>query len=338
MSSTPARVVRFHAIGDANVLKIEKIDFPAPAADEIRIKVKSIGLNRAEIMYRIGQYLTQPVFPSGLGYESSGTIESLGADAASINPDLKIGDAVSVVPPPDMSKWPSYGELSNVPTHLVVKNPENFTFQEAAASWMQYVTAYGGLIEEAQLESGDFLIVSAASSSVGIAAFQIARKVGATVIATTRKSDKRAALLEAGAHHVIATEEEDFVSRVKEITGGVGARVAFDPVGGPFVATLLEALAVGGILVEYGALSTEQGPFPQLTILGKSLTIKGYLYYEGVLGRKGALERAKKFILDGFKTGALKPLISREFAFEQIVEATQYLESNEQIGKVIVNL
>ena len=337
MSSTPARVVRFHATGDASVLKIEKIDFPAPAADEIRIKVKSIGLNRAESMFRSGHYLTQPSFPSSLGYEASGVIESLGSNASSINADLKVGDAVAVIPPPNMSKWPTYGELSNVPTHLVVKTPENLSFQEAAASWMQYVTAYGALIEQAQLGSEDFVIVSAASSSVGIAAFQIARKIGATIIATTRKSDKRSALIEAGAHHVIATDEEDFVSRVKEITNGVGARVALDPVGGPFVAVLAEALATGGIIFEYGALSTQQGTFPQFAVLGKSLTIKGYLYVE-VLAKKESLERAKKFILDGLKSGDLKPLIAREFAFEEIVEATQYLESNEQIGKVVVNL
>src|SRR5690606_18368593 len=104
-----------------------------------------------------------------------------------------------------MARWGTYGELINVPARHVVKHPENLSFEQAAASWMQYVTAWGALIEQARLSAGEFVIISAASSSVGIAAFQIARSVGATVIATTRTSAKSKALLDAGAHHVVAT-------------------------------------------------------------------------------------------------------------------------------------
>lgn len=327
------RAVRFHAYGDASVLRIEEIDIRPPASDEVQIAVRAIGLNRAESMFRSGAYLQEAVFPSQLGYEAAGVVHTLGAGVS----DLVVGDAVSVIPTPDMSRWPTYGEFINIPSKYVVKHPANLSFEAAAASWMQYITAWGALIEQAGLHAGDTLIVSAASSSVGIAAFQVARSVGATVIATTRTSDKVQALRDAGAHHVIATAEEDLVARVRELTGGRGARVVFDPIGGPAIATLTECMSVGGILLEYGALSEQTGPFPQFAVLGKSLTIRGYLYTE-VVANEAALARAKAFITAGLQSGVLTPLISRTFPFDEIQDATRFLESNQQIGKVVVTV
>lgn len=327
------RVVRFHEYGPADVLSIDEIDIPAPAADEVQIAVQAIGLNRAEVMFRNGTYLQEANFPSQLGYEAAGTVATIGSDVSG----FAEGDAVSVIPTLDMSRWPTYGEVINIPARYVVKHPASLSFEKAAASWMKYVTAWGALIDQAELTADDFVIVSAASSSVGIAAFQIARSVGATVIATTRTSAKSEALLAAGAHHVIATGEEDLAARVNEITGGKGARVVFDPIGGPAIAQFAEVMAVGGILLEYGALSPDAGPFPQFAVLGKSLTLKGYLYTE-IVSDDEALKRAKAFIIEGLESGKLDPLVSRTFPFEQIQDATRFLESNEQIGKIVVTL
>src|SRR5262249_51176410 len=148
-------------------------------------------------------------------------------------------------------------------------------WSEAAAIWMQYATAYGALIDLAALKSEDTVLIPAASSSVGIAAIQIAKMVGATPIALTRTNNKRQALLDLGAAHVIATMEEDLVAEVKKITGGKGARVVFDPVGGPTVAKLPAAMARLGILLLYGALSNEPTPLPLFEVIGKLLTIRG---------------------------------------------------------------
>ncbi len=327
------RVVRIHEYGDASVLRIDDLEVPAPAADEVQIKVKAIGINRAEIMFRNHAYLQDARFPSRLGYEASGVIEMVGASVKG----FAIGDVVSVVPSPDISNGGTYGELVNVQSRLVVRHPENLSFEQGAAVWMAYVTAWGGLIEQAKLSQGEAVIISAASSSVGIAAFQIAKIVGATVIATTRTSSKGQALLDAGADYVVATEEEDLAIRVLEITNGIGARVVFDPVGGPSFGPLTAAMARGGILLEYGVLSAEPTPFPLLTVLSKSLTLKGYLYTE-VVSDDAVLERAKTFITDGLVSGALRPLIARTFAFDDIQDAHRFLESNEQIGKVVVTL
>jgi len=211
------------------------------------------------------------------------------------------------------------------------------SFEEAAASWMQYVTAWGALIEQAKLRQGDFVIVTAASSSVGLAAFQIARMVGATSIAITRTHAKKQALLDAGAAHVIVSDEEDIVERVMTITAGQGARVVFDPVGGPSFEPLTQSMARGGILLVYGALSSEPTPFPLFTVLGKSLTLKGYLYAE-IVADPEALERAKAFILQGLKSGALRPIIAKTFALSDIQDAHRFLEANQQIGKIVVTV
>lgn len=327
------RAVRFHEYGATDVLRIENVEVPPPAADEVQIAVRAIGLNRAEVMFRSGAYLQEANFPSQLGYEAAGTVITTGNAVAG----FARGDAVSVIPTLDMSRWPTYGEVINIPARHVVKHPAHLSFEKAAAAWMQYVTAWGALIDQAKLTADDFVIVSAASSSVGMASFQIARSVGATIIATTRTHAKVQALLDAGAHHVIATAEEDLATRVKEITGGKGARVVFDPIGGQAIAQFAEAMSVGGILLEYGALSPVEGPFPQFAVLGKSLTLKGYLYTE-IVRDDAALERAKAFIVEGLNNGTLDPQVSRTFPFDEIQAATRFLESNEQIGKIVVTL
>ncbi len=222
--------------------------------------------------------------------------------------------------------WGTYGEVANVPAHLTVKHPHNLSFLQAAASWMQYVTAWGALVEQAKLTTGDFVLVTAASSSVG-----------STAIAVTRTRAKQQALLDAGAHHVIVSDEENLVERVMQLTDGQGARVVFDPIGGPGFEALTQNMAQCGILLEYGALSAEPTPFPLFTVLGKCLTLKGYLYAE-IVADPAALARAKAFILDGLASGALAPVIAKTFGLDEVQEAHRYLEANQQVGKVVVTV
>jgi len=161
--------------------------------------------------------------------------------------------------------------------------------------------------------------------------------VGAASIALTRTGAKRTRLKELGAAHVIATEEQDLVAEVERLTGGQGARVVFDPVGDPTLAKLAAAAARLGIIFEYGALSTEPTPLPLFNVLGKWLTIRGYVVVE--ITSDPRLNEAKRFILDGLIKRALKPVIARTFhLLDKIVEANRYLESNEQIGKIVVTV
>ena len=203
---------------------------------------------------------------------------------------------------------------------------------------MQYATAYGALVDIGKLKKRDTVLIPAASSSVGLAAIQITNLIGAKPIALTRTSEKRQALLDAGAAHVIATEEQDLVAEVMKLTRKKGARLVFDPVGGPTVAKLAAATKDHGIIFQYGALSTEPTPLPLMEVLGKSLTVRGYLLFE-ITGNPRRLEKAKKFITDGLASGKLKPIIAKTFSgLDSIVDAHRYLESNAQIGKIVVTL
>jgi NADPH:quinone reductase-like Zn-dependent oxidoreductase len=202
---------------------------------------------------------------------------------------------------------------------------------------MQYLTAYGALIDIGGLKSGETILIPAASSSVGLAAIQIANAVGAVPVALTRGSSKRDRLVKAGAAHVIATDEEDLVERALKITHGKGARVVFDPVGGPTMEKLARATARLGTIFLYGALSTEPTPLPLFDVLGRWITIRGYVLME-ITGDPKRLERGKEFVNAGLADGRLKPIIDRTFPLEQIVEAHRYLESNQQFGKIVVTV
>lgn len=202
-----ARVVRFHEFGGPEVLRIENVEIPQPGPGEVQIRVKALGLNRAEALLRTGTYIETPVLPSGLGLEAAGIVESVGEGVENFAP----GDRVSVIPPKSMVRWPAYGELVTFPAGSVVKHPQWLSWEKAAALWMPYLTAYGALIDIAKLHRGDFVVITAASSSVGLAAIQIANRVGATAIAVTRTSGKKQELLAFGAAHVIAADRKSVV-------------------------------------------------------------------------------------------------------------------------------
>ena len=327
------KMVRFHEVGGPEVLRIEEEPSRQPAKGEVRLKVQAVGLNRAESMFIRGQYLEPPKLPAGVGYEAAGVVEAVGPDV-----DRSwIGKQVSTIPAFSMNDYAMLGEEVIAPAAALGEYPAKLSSVEGAAVWMQYLTAYGALIAVAHLTKGDFVVIPAASSSVGIAATEIAKAEGAISIATTRKSNKKAELLSLGADHVIATEEEDIVLRVKEITGGKGARVIFDPVAGPFLEKLAEAAAVGGIVFEYGALSMQPTPFPLFTALTKGLCIRGYTLLE-ITRNPGKLGAAKKYVYDRLADGRFHPKVAKIFPFAQTVDAYKYLESNAQVGKVVISV
>jgi NADPH:quinone reductase-like Zn-dependent oxidoreductase len=291
-----ARVVRFHQTGRPEVLRIDDLDVPPPGPGEVRMRVRALGLNRAEAAFRSGKYLEAPRLPARLGYEAAGTIEAVGPGVEG----YQEGDAVSVVPSFSMNQYGVYGEIVNVPATALARHPASLSWVEAAAVWMQYLTAYGALIDIAGLQATDAVLITAASSSVGLAAIQMCRMVGAVPVALTRTGAKRAALRAAGAAEVIATQEQDLVPEIRRITDAKGARVVLDPVGGPLVSKLTEVMSQRGI--------------------------------------RNRLEPALRFIHDGLAGGALKPVIDRTFTLDEIVDAHRYMESNQQVGKIVVTV
>jgi NADPH:quinone reductase-like Zn-dependent oxidoreductase len=326
------KIVRFHQVGGPEVLQLEELPAPQPGKGEVRIKVEAIGLNRAELMFRSGQYLYQPKFPATLGYEASGTVEEVGPGVTG----LKRGDRVSSVPSFSLLDYYTYGEVALLPATALAKYPENLGAIESASIWMQYLTAYG-LIEFGKMRQGQYVLITAAASSVGLAAIELANTVGAIPIATTRSEAKVQALLGAGAKFVVNTKVEGWVEKIREITAGAGVDLAFDPVAGPELEQVAETMRSAGTIFVYGALSLAPTPFPLFTAIGKNLILRGYTLFSIVTHPERG-ERAKAWVYDQIAQGKLKPLIARTFSLDQIVEAHRYMESNEQIGKIVVTV
>ena len=325
-----SRVVRVYEHGGPEVLVLENRDVGHPGPGELRVHIDAIGLNRSEAMFRAGKYPVKPKLPTLMGYEASGSVEEVGEGVKGFKP----GDRICVLPIYRLGEYGVYADHAIVPAASVLAAPAGLTPIESASIWMQYLTALA-IIEIAHATLGDYVIIRAASSSVGIAAMQWANWTGAVPIAATRRSDKSAALKALGAQHVIATEESDLVAEVMRITSGRGARIVFDPVGGPYVDTLAQAMAPEGILFIYGGLSGEPTTFPHWPAALKGLSIRGWVA-SAIWNHPERFARAQALVAQGLASGHLKPVIARTFALEQIVEAHRYLESNQQLGKIVV--
>ncbi len=326
-----SKAVRFEQLGGPEVLRIEDVADRHPGAGEVLLTVEAVGLNRAESMYYHGLYMEQPHLPSGVGYEAVGVVSAVGPG---VDASL-VGKRFGTIPGYSMNQYPVLAEKAVVPASVLAPIPDFFSATEGAAVWMQYCTAYGALVPFGKVSSGDFVIITAASSSVGLAAIQIVKAQGGVSIATTRTAAKKDRLLSLGADHVIVTDDEDLPARVKEITGGDGARIVFDPVGGDAINALAQATATGGSIFLYGMLSGKPTPFP-MGAFGRRIAMFGYTFNE--LRDTPEWDVMKTYIHDHLTDGSFKPEIARTFPFAEAIEAYKYLEGNEQIGKVVITL
>ena len=199
---------------------------------------------------------------------------------------------------------------------------------------MQYGTAYA-LIDLGKIKPGDHVVINAASSSVGLAAIQIANHHQAIPIAVTRTRDKVQSLLDHGAAHAIVSNEDDIATRIREITGGAGAQIAFDAVAGPALASLLTAMAPRGVAIVYGMLGGYELQVMLPLLMGGNLALHGFAANRLI---EDLADRARviAYIEQGLASGALRPVIDRTFDLSEIAAAHRYLESNLQFGKIVV--
>jgi NADPH:quinone reductase-like Zn-dependent oxidoreductase len=324
-----ARVVRFHQLGGPEALRVDQLEVGAPRPGEARITVGAIGLNRVESMFRGGTF-GQPRLPSRIGYEAAGVIEAIGRDVKG----FEVGDQVALLPGLSMEEFGACADTVLYPADMLIKQPGNLSAEIAAAAWMQYLTAYA-IVGVANTQRGEPVLITAASSSVGLAAIEIANLIGAVPIAVTRTHAKVATLIGRGARHVIVGEENNLVERVRAVTEEKGVRVVFDAVAGDTVASLVDAAAPGGIITIYGMLGGAVNSLPLSQIMLKGLSLRGYAMNE-FMADATSRSRALEFVYNGLGTGKLNPVIDRIFALEDIADAYRYLESNVQVGKVIV--
>ncbi len=330
-----SKIVRFNSVGGPDVLEIIDEDLGSPKKSEVLVDIKAAGLNRAEYLYMQGLYLVEPKLPSRIGVEGSGVIEAIGPGVTG----FQVGQEVSITPNMSPAEYGVIGEKAIIPVQALAPKSPDVSFEEAAAIWMAFPTAYGGLVEVGGLKHGaaQYVVISAASSSVGIPAIQIAKAHGATVIATSRDFSKKDSLVNAGADYVIGTSQEDFASRVMEITDGHGFDIAFDPVGGPFLEILANGAAVEATIVVYGALAMSDTAFPLFPAIGKGLRVCGFHLVYNLFDHPDRTERAMAHLGENLANGTYKPIIDKVFSLNEVSEAYEHMAAGKQIGKIIVS-
>lgn len=225
----------------------------------------------------------------------------------------------------------TYADFTVLPAARVIKRPAGLDPVKAAALWVAYSTAYGALAEKAGMRPGDHVLITAASGTVGLAAIQIANQIGAVPIAVTRHTAKKAELLAAGAHAVVATDSEKIAEAAYSHTNGTGVDIILDSVMGPGLADLAKAAKrITGTLVTVGWLDPRPAPYPS-----NAITTHRYMSFEHTLD-PAAVRRIAAFLFAGLRTGALNPTVDKVFALDEIGEAHRYLESGQQaLGKIV---
>ncbi len=325
------RAVVFTGTGDASILRVVDVPVREPGPGEVRVRVTSCGLNRADVNYRGGRYLLRTPGESRSGFEGAGIVAAVGPGTK-----VKVGDRVGVLPSSfDVVTEGAAAETMTVPEAVLVPTPSTVTDRDAGAIWMQYLTAWGALVDVAGTRPGDFVVIPAASSSVGIAAIQLVRALGASAIATTTSAAKVEALRRFAPHAIIDTRAEPYVERVKEITAGQGARVIFDPVYGPLVNDHIRAASREAIVFVYGVLDFTPLTLEPGGMLRKQIRLQGYTIGP-LLADATARARAVAGIGAHLERGDFAPVIDAYFPLERIQDAHRRVESNQQIGKVVV--
>jgi NADPH:quinone reductase-like Zn-dependent oxidoreductase len=326
------RAAWFEGLGDPSIMTI--IDVPArdPGPDEVQIRVTSAGLNRADANYRRGRYLVKSPGRTRSGFEGAGVVTAVGANVTAV----RVGDRVGVLPSSfDVVRDGACAESMTVAAWGVVPTPVSVSDRDAGSIWMQCLTAWGALVEIAEIGTGDWVVVPAASSSIGIAAIQLCRAVGAKVIATTTSRDKVEALRRFAPDAIIDTRSEPYVDRVLALTDGRGARVIFDPIYGPIVNDHIKAACREAIVFVYGALAATPLTLALGGMLRKQIRLQGFTLGP-LLDDPARRARAVREIGALLESGAFTPVVDSYFPLDQIVDAHRHLEANRHIGKIVV--
>ena len=240
------RIVRFHKFGSPEVLQVFEEKLKIPNHDEVRIRIKAFGVNQGEVMYREGRYVSKPKFPSRLGSEGSGIIELIGNN----NKQYKIGDEVTIIPflswdkygnwtSDSSNKYGTYGDTAIVPAWTIAKKIESQSYEEAAAIWAQYLTAWGGVVYNSNIEKRNCCIFTGASSSAAIGGMQIVKSFGLKAYAISRTLAKKEKLLNVGYDDVLSLTDPKLEENIMDLTNGIGFDLAYDCVGGEYFVNLL---------------------------------------------------------------------------------------------------
>ncbi|WP_251978770.1 zinc-dependent alcohol dehydrogenase family protein [Salinicola avicenniae] len=336
------RAIQFQRYGDADVLEIIDRQLPAPAPGEVLVAVDVIGVNWVDMLWRRNMGSTEAKLPAGLGTEMAGTVIEVGADVTRVAP----GDRVASIPAFDPNRYATYAERTLLPEAALIRYPDRLSPAEACVHYMPSLVSWLGLREVADLQPDETVLITSACHIGGPYAIQVARALGAKVIAATRYESGIEYLKSLGAHAVIHTESQDVVSRINKLTDDHGIDVALDVLGGRQLNLLGEVMATRGRLILYGMLGGNDTSFPAQAAFRKNIQFFVHCLsnfsgkpQNGIPQNREALDRAIADIDRMTRDGLIRPQIDRRFAFEEIVEAHRYLETcaNHQ-GRIVVEV
>lgn len=312
-----------------DVLSLQDIPVPAPGAGEIAIKVGAGTINFADILLCQGIYQDRPATPFTPGLESAGIVEAVGSDVK----DIPLGAHVA-----GMSALPAggYAEHALLRADGVMVFPRHIPFADVTVLYSTYQTSHVALHHRGKLQAGEWLLVHAGAGGVGSAAIQLGRAAGAKVIATAGGPEKTAFCREIGADHAVDYQKDDLYDAVKSLTGGHGADVIFDPVGGRITDISRRLLAWEGRLLIVGFAGGDIPSLPANHVLVKNYTVLGVHWAAYSNHQRSVLDNVHAALLQLYDAGAIKPAITRTVTLPDIPDALAAFETRKVIGRMVV--
>lgn len=326
------KAVEISAFGAPEVLRMAERPMPAPGVGEVLIRVSASGVNRPDVLQRTGNYPVPPGASDIPGLEVAGVIES-GDEAAMASAGFKVGDRVCA-----LVAGGGYAAYCVAPVEQCLPVPEGLDDTAAASLPETFFTVWSNVFDRARLQAGETLLIQGGTSGIGVTAIQMAKALGARVIATAGSDEKCAACLALGSDHAINYKTQDFVRAVADLTDGQGVNVVLDMVAGAYVARELDCLAEDGRLVIIAVQGGVKAEINAGMVLRRRLTITGSTLRPRPVAFKGAIARSlRERVWPLLSSGAIKPVIHQVFPAEQAAAAHELMESNRHIGKLVLS-
>lgn len=324
------RAIDPEAPGGPEVLQIVERPVPAVQPGEVLIRVAAAGVNRPDVMQRKGAYPPPPDAPSIFGLEVSGTVVALGEGVH----QLMVGQPVCA-----LVAGGGYADYVTAPAGQCLPVPELLSMEEAAAMPETLFTVWTNLFERAYASEGDMVLVHGGTSGIGTMAISLCNIFGITIIVTAGSDEKVAAAKALGADHAINYRTEDFVERVKEITGGAGCAAVLDMVGGDYVARNLKCLAPDGRHVSIAVQGGAKATIPIFEVMMKRLTLTGSTLRARDNAFKAMVaDELARIVWPHVEAGRLKPVMDKAFPLEQAADAHRRMEAGDHVGKIVLTM
>jgi NADPH2:quinone reductase len=315
------------ALGEPRDMQLRELPDPEPGAGEVTIDVRAIGCNFFDILMVQGKYQLKPPLPFSPGAEIAGVVRAVGPEVTEFKP----GDRVFA-----MLGWGAFASLAVAPVAAVVKMPDSMPFEHGAAFGIVYQTSYFGLVYRANLQAGETLLVHAAAGGVGLAAVQIGRALGARVLATAGAAEKLAVAKQHGAEAAYDYSTPDWVECVKQATGGRGADVIYDPVGGDIFDLSTKCIAFSGRLLVIGFASGRIPTIQVNKILLKNIAIVGLHWGAYRMYEPEKIPQAMAALFALYERGAVRPVVGSQYPLRDAAAALDEIAARRSVGKVVL--